>query len=151
MSAKVFSTAVCLDSNIFVCLMSPDESNDVIEDFFNILNRRGCSFYAPSLMQFEIAQTFGKKERARLMTSDSVDDAVKQLCALPILLEWNESLLEKALDIYRQGFKSLYDASFLAVAMKRNIPLVTEDQEILKKGGKIYPHVYTMNEYHKQI
>lgn len=141
------SPEICLDSNVFIQLLSPDEKSDAIGDFFATIMARQYFLYAPSLIQFEIAKALRKKEKLKIFAADVADRGIEHFFALPVTLVWNKNLIHKAIALNRRGLKSLYDAAFLALAMDRSIPLVTEDREILAQGRKIYPHVLAVKEW----
>lgn len=138
---------VCLDTSVVVGMLSPDEHDESISAMFTKLHHERVLIYGPSLMNFEVLKAIRQQEKDNRIKPDEVVTALKEFSEWPILLVWNQDLVNETLALDRAGIKGVYDASFLALARLKGIPLITEDKQLRKTGRKFHPQVYTTEEW----
>lgn len=140
-------TEICLDANIILSCLCPDEDNPGGKRVIQYVIRNSISAWCPAVLNFEVAAALNKKEGLKLINEDHAMQILHHFFSLPILLVWNDELLRNAIKLQKRVGTTFNDTCYLALAMCRNIPLVTEDQNLLKKGRKIYREIYSAKEF----
>ena len=139
---------VCLDANIFVSCFVREHDHDACLNLFSLLRERDFIFYEPALVGFEITSVLRKKVRLGEITKGEADQALDLFCDLPLLLQWQPSLLAKSLkQSHFAEAKNAYDSSYLAVAMERNIACVTMDEDFLKRSRKVFKKIFSVRDF----
>lgn len=136
-------TEICLDANIILSCLCPDEDNPDGKEVIQYVISNGVSAWSPAVLNFEVAAALNKKEGLKLIREDHAMLILHHFFSLPIFLVWNDELLRNAIKLQKRAGMTFNDTCYLALAMGRNIPLVTEDQDLLKKGRKIYKEIYS--------
>lgn len=140
---------VCLDANVFVSSMVPNECDH--EASFSLLKRVervGIALFEPELVLFEVGSALHRKTMMGDLNEEHRDLLIEQFFRLPLLLQWQPSQTIRASALAKElTFKGISDACYLAVAQKRDIPLVTLDTDLIKKGRKTYRKVYSVGEF----
>lgn len=137
------SNAICIDNNVIINYLCNDEANEAVDKLFDRVFDEGQLIYVPALLNFEFAHVLARKKKTGYLTDEQGRFALKTFFQLPIVLTWKEEFLEIAYTLVENGLPSLYDASYLAVAMIKNIPLVTFDKELYKRARMQYDAVFT--------
>lgn len=138
---------LCLDANIFLSFLSPDETNKTIDQLFRKITMEESVIWGPALVNFEVAGVINRKVKMKLIKSEHQTEAIQLFCRLPLVLLFNEELMTKTMELQKNGIKSVYDASYLATAIIKSVPLITCDEELLQKGKKLYPAVFTPEQW----
>lgn len=139
--------SICLDANILTRYYSTDENRGGVDCLFDIIKDEGLMICVPALSHFEFSNAMAKKQKRAVMLPLEVKEATENLFKLPIIMYWNIDLIKRTHSLCEQGLPSFYDATYVATAMLNHIPLVTEDKELSKKARKIYPGVFTTDEW----
>ncbi len=93
---------------------------------------RGEDLAAPDLILVEVGNVLWKHQRRGVLAGADYVDAVEALQAAPIALTPIADLLRAAARIAAELDHPLYDCLYLALAMREGLPLVTDDQRLLK-------------------
>ena len=91
--------------------------------------------HVPSLWPYEIANAMLIAERRGRLKADSIADGMEAMEALDIVVEPGKTIERELVELARQNSLSVYDASYLALAMQLKIPLATRDKS-LKRAAK---------------
>ncbi len=87
----------------------------------------------PSLWFVEITNVLGMAERRGRIDSAGLQDALRLLRSLPLVVDelpsftWSEPVLR----LMRAHRLTAYDATYLELARRRGLPLVTKDRDLL--------------------
>lgn len=121
---------ICLDASVVGMLISPDENSDEVLDRYEQARLKREVFIAPHLLPFEIASVLRKKQLRRLLSGPEVMGAMHFFQGLKIQLVDFDGLIQKCLSLAETFGKNLtvYDASYLAVAEKKQAVLWTADR-----------------------
>jgi predicted nucleic acid-binding protein len=88
--------------------------------------------FAPSLIRYELANTFAKARRVGRLSTNDVIDGLRDFFALRIqALADEDALIVSASRLAERLGLSAYDATYVALAEELGITLVTNDQGIL--------------------
>ena len=104
----------------------PDKLNDSIAAAW----RAEISLLVPELALAEVTQVLLKKERLGFITQTEADEIFHSVLELPFEVYGHYDLLPDALSIARQYNLTVYDALFLALAIKKSADLITADQKL---------------------
>lgn len=90
----------------------------------------------PSLVAYEIGNALVILARKNFITKKDAIRKFKSISSIPTL-NIKEIALERAVEIAIELETTLYDASYLALALEENVPLITADRELYEKGKTI--------------
>jgi predicted nucleic acid-binding protein len=136
---------LCLDANIFIAAMVPgEEDHDAALEVLRIVQENDIPLYEPAVAVFEVVSAFYRKTLLGELNPQESERLNDLFFQLPLLLQWQTSLMKKASKIAAElSFKRLYDCTYLAVASAREMPFVTLDAELAKKGRRIHGKVHS--------
>ncbi|MBC8363830.1 MAG: type II toxin-antitoxin system VapC family toxin [Actinobacteria bacterium] len=89
--------------------------------------------HAPYLIDYEIDHALGRLERHRSLAAGVVDDARGLFAVLPLNRHAHRHVAERAWDLRRN--LSIYDASYVALAERLGVPLLTADRRLATAPG----------------
>lgn len=127
-------SAFVLDCSVTISWFMPDESFDI--DFLNQVAEKGA--IVPSLWSLEIGNVLLIAERKQRITLEQRQKALHILTELPITVDTmtaNHAWLE-TIELAERHELTLYDASYLELALRRSLPLATFDKS-LKKAAEL--------------
>lgn len=90
--------------------------------------------WAPALWPLEVANVLLVCERRKRLTSDHSLRFIRKLRALPIRIDDDTArqALETTIALAREHQLSSYDAAYLELAVRKGLPLASQDRELLK-------------------
>ena len=97
---------------------------------------------APGLLVVEIAALAWKRARRGEISEAAADRIVAALRQAPLEIRPTAELVTAALPLALQGELTLYDAFYVALAVKSDCPLVTADPKLYEvlRGGHLADH-----------
>ena len=129
--------SVVIDSSVTLAWLYWDEESEATERVFKmVLDRGGC---VPAIWRLEVANGLQQGIRRRRIDATFRDQALADLATLDIATDpdtnvfaWNETL--GLADRFRL---TLYDASYLELAMRLGFPLASLDRELRTAGRSL--------------
>jgi len=122
--------SLVIDSSITLAWIYSDETTDSVNRVFALLSRSGA--WVPGLWRLEVANVLEMGVRRKRHDAHFRDATLADLRQLPIQIDtetdqqaWNETLL-----IAVQHQLTLYDAAYLELSLRRNLPLATLDEAL---------------------
>jgi predicted nucleic acid-binding protein len=100
--------------------------------------------HIPAHALFEVFHGLAGLERRRLMSKEAVDGFVGRIGALPLNIDrsYDPTEMAKLHDLSRHAGLSIYDASYLELALRLDLPLATRDVRLAtaaqKAGAKLF-------------
>ena len=122
-------TEAVLDASILIQTLVREKYTDIALKLVGMLR----AIYVPSLILYEIGNTLVILTRKNLITKEDAIRKFESVSSIPTL-NIREIVLSRAIDIAVELKITLYDASYLALALKADAPLVTADRELYEKG-----------------
>ena len=125
--------AVCvLDASMAVSWFIPAEANAVAEAALDAVVQGGA--LAPALWPLEVANTLVMAERRRRMTEAQRFLALATLADLDITVEPQEvaRVWSLVVDLAQAHQMTVYDATYLELALRRSLPLATTDLALVR-------------------
>jgi predicted nucleic acid-binding protein len=92
------------------------------------LRRPGLELNAPELLLLEAANALWKHLLRGALDQDTAQEAIEALASAPIRWQGAPSLFADAFRIATQTRRSVYDCTYLALAIQLGQPLVTADR-----------------------
>lgn len=118
--------AFVIDCSVTISWLMPDESSNT--NFLDQVVKEGA--LVPSLWSLEVGNVLLLAERHKRISSKQRHEALFTLQELPIVVDimtshhaWLETM-----DLAERYNLSLYDASYLELALRRSVPLATLDK-----------------------
>jgi predicted nucleic acid-binding protein len=94
---------------------------------------RSSALAAPGLLDLEVIQTIGKKVQAGALTPAAGTEAVNRLKRLPIARHPHAALVDRIWAL--RGNLTAYDASYVALAERLRVSLLTADAALTTAPG----------------
>jgi predicted nucleic acid-binding protein len=124
-----------VDSSFTATLFLPDETNDESAALAGRIGRDGAT--APALWQLEMANLLLVAERRKRITPAMHKQITEALDVLPITVQspLTRGQRSDVIHLARRYALTAYDAAYLELSVRLNLPLATFD-EALRKASK---------------
>ena len=130
------SPVITIDANVWVALLDQaDAFHKKSLQFFQKLEKRGDSFFAPRYMLLEVGCAIARRCRDQKAGLSAVR-AIGEISCLRLKMA-NEELMTLALQLGSKNFLRGADALYVAVAYAEKTPLVTWDDELRSRAKSI--------------
>lgn len=126
-----------LDCSVTMAWCFEDECNDFTDEILESL--ASTTAIVPSIWPLEVANVLLQAKKNKRLTELQAASFVDALSSLPIIVD--SSTTDRAMHsifiLAGQSNLSIYDASYLELALREKIPLITHDKELLKAAKKL--------------
>lgn len=122
-----------LDNSVSAAWCFSDESNDYTEGVFSAIETHGRGI-APALWPLELANSLVVAERKKRVTAEKRNIFLASLAELDIEVELQatERIFTTAIELATTHGLSVYDAAYLELALRRQLPLASQDQALIR-------------------
>ena len=122
--------SMVLDSSVALAWIYANETTDAVLLLFDEIRIHGA--WVPGLWRWEIANVLQLNVRRGRHTADFRDGALSSLALLPVKVdtEADRQAWGAAIHLADRRRLTVYDASYLEIASRRNIPLATLDRDL---------------------
>lgn len=119
-----------LDSSVALAWVLPDEANPTLDRLCDRLTTEIA--HVPPVWPLEIGNVLLVAVKRGRLTAKNVRHLVAELCALPLKIDstCTERALEETLSLAKQYNITTYDASYLELAKRHDLPLATLDTKL---------------------
>jgi predicted nucleic acid-binding protein len=124
-----------IDCSVAAKWILPEPDRELAMQYLDQWQSGTIILLAPDILLAEIASLLAKKHRRKELTAQQAIDAYGFITAFAPKLEPSPNLMPLALNLSLQHQVSLWDATYLALAIQKNCPLVTADIRLFR-GGK---------------
>ena|SRR3989338_5441537 len=140
---------LCLDANVLIASMTAREVHHRSAlQLMKIIQDRQIVLYEPALLLYEVVATLYRRKISGEITAAEVEEFVDHFYQLPILFQWKPAVIQQASEVAEKlSLKRMYDCTYLAIAQLRNIPLITLDEQLIRRGRKCFPKIQTPAEF----
>lgn len=123
-------TRCVLDSSVALAWVLPGEGSEATEALLDEIAAAGAA--APGLWPLETANVLLQAEKARRITQDERRRSLATLAALPIHIDPDTAsqAFGRTLDLAETQGLTLYDASYLELALRLALPLASLDKKL---------------------
>jgi predicted nucleic acid-binding protein len=118
-----------LDASVTLSWAFPDEQSSAAARAADLLERSVDSALVPSIWWYEVRNILVVNERRGRITPARSAAFLKEIDNLDIVIDSPQSDL-LVLDLSRQNRLSVYDAAYLALAVREGLPLATFDKAL---------------------
>jgi predicted nucleic acid-binding protein len=122
-----------LDANVVISFLL-QEGSAYADRIFQKHLALGATAHVPSLWHLEIRNVLFLKERAKKLAAGEANQALSSLAVLTILTDAHTTASSTLMHLERimlhHGLTS-YDATYLELAYRLDVPIATQDKEII--------------------
>lgn len=129
-----------VDASVILAWMLPGERHQAAANLVARLRSAGAC--APDLLMLEVANALLTTERRGRITGGEREELTDVLARLPlILVPVGADQMQEAAEIASWFSLSTYDASYLALAMVRSLPIATFDTRLVAAAASLQVQV----------
>ncbi len=138
-----------LDNSVVMSWCFEDESNSYTEAVLESLEGKEAS--VPAIWPLEVGNVLLVAERRKRLSVASVTRFLALLSGLPIVVEQEtpERMLKDIVSLARTHALSTYEASYLDLAMRLDLPLATLDSSLMKAAKKCKVPAFAPDSYRR--
>jgi len=123
-----------VDASVGVKLFLQEDGSEQAEQLFTLLGREPAHVIAvPDLFFIECANVFRSRVLRRLMAPETARQAFAILRSLPLQTVSSSEVSSEALEFALAQSLSVYDGTYVALARRLGVPLVTADRRLAGK------------------
>jgi predicted nucleic acid-binding protein len=129
---KVAATSrFVLDASVTLAWCFPDESTAYTEGILDLL-AAGAEATTPALWPFEVANALLMAERRKRITTAQVASVLQRIASLPLRVDpiHVDRAFGQILSSAREEKLTAYDAAYLELAMREDLPLASLDDQL---------------------
>jgi len=122
--------SLVLDSSATLARLWEDETTEAVSRLFELIRDTGA--WVPSLWRLEVANALEMDVRRGRHVAEFRDGALADLALLPIQIdpETDRYAWDATLRLAGRHRLTLYDAAYLELALRRQLPLATLDRQL---------------------
>ncbi|MCH9638623.1 MAG: type II toxin-antitoxin system VapC family toxin [Betaproteobacteria bacterium] len=130
-------SAFVLDCSIAAAWLFDDEATTQTDDLLKQL--RNGSAFVPNLWHLELGNVLVQAERRKRITSTQISTRLELISRLPIETdtETDSRAFREILALARSETLTTYDAAYLELAIRRGLPLATQDKTLIHVANRI--------------
>ncbi len=130
--------SLVLDCSATLAWVYSDETTDEIRRVFDLLAQSGA--WVPQLWRLEVANVLEVNVRRKRHDAAFRDATLADLALLPIQVDpdTSQNAWGQTLQLAHRHALTLYGAAYLELALRRNLPLATLDED-LRRAAKAEP------------
>ena len=121
---------IVIDASIALAWTYADERTDAVMQIFDRVSRVGA--VAPVIWPMEIANSFAMSVRKNRITPSQRDVLIASFMALGVEIQHHPATAywHEILQVADKHLLTIYDASYLELAMRQKLPLATLDDDL---------------------
>lgn len=123
-------TSLVLDCSVTISWIIQDESNTLASTLLELVTQQGA--IVPSIWPLEVGNVLLRAERTKRITSIQRHVAIHALSELLITIDTftDRYAFLETMELAERHHLTLYDASYLELALRMNIPIATFDKQL---------------------
>jgi predicted nucleic acid-binding protein len=128
--------SLVLDCSITLAWVYADETTAAVRQVFDLVSQGGA--WAPALWRLEVANVLEMSTRRGRHNAAFRDATLADLTHLPIQIDGETDIRAWAetLGLAERHRLTLYDAAYLELAQRRELPLATLDRDLRRAAGE---------------
>jgi predicted nucleic acid-binding protein len=132
-------TRFVLDASYAISWAREEEQTPEALNHLRALGQREAEALVPMLWCTEIANVLLTLERSNKLSAELVSEWTTTFCMLPITVSPDDLVqaLTEVRPLAQAHGLSVYDASYLHLAMREQVPLATFDRQLIKAAPKV--------------
>ncbi len=127
--------SLVLDCSTTLAWVYSDETTDEVREVFELLSHEGA--WVPGLWRLEVANVLEMSVRRKRHDAAFRDATLADLSQLPIQVdaETDQHAWSATVHLAERNQLTLYDAAYLELALRRNLPLATLDEDLRRAAS----------------
>jgi len=126
-----------IDCSIAIAFFFKDERTEKIDKLFESIKKSNdIEIFVPSIFYSEFLNVMLIGERRKRTNYETIKKSLKIIKEFNLVQENFEGYELKVLDLAKKYDLSIYDASYLELAVRKNIPLISQDKKLIKATKK---------------
>jgi predicted nucleic acid-binding protein len=127
-----------LDNSVSAAWCFTDEGNTYTEAVFQSVAKDGGAV-APALWPIELANALVVAERRKRITIAQRELFLKNLASLDIEIQplTTEQIFRQGIDLATTHRLSVYDATYLGIAVRQRLPIATQDGALIRAAKEV--------------
>jgi predicted nucleic acid-binding protein len=121
--------AFVLDASVSLAWAFSDEQNQIANRAENLLKTRSEIATVPDLWWYEVLNVLMVGERRGRISAEGAEEFLSEISRLAIELDTTRDS-KPLLDLARRHNLTVYDAAYLALALRENLPFATLDKRL---------------------
>lgn len=140
---------LCLDANIFVAGIDAKEKDHAVSlEILKYAESHSLLYFEPALVLYEFSSVLHKKRMAGELSDEECEKGIDLFSHCHLIFQWKDPIIKMGIESAKTlGLHRTYDLAYLAVAEYRDIPLITLDDQLRKRGREIFKKVFTPEEF----
>ncbi len=123
-----------LDCSVTLPWFFEDETDGYADAVLHLLAREEAT--TPALWILEVVNGLLGAERRGRLSAEDVTSALAMLAELDIAVEQQSSVSTAVLAVAKEYGLTAYDAAYLELAMRENLPVATNDRDLAKAATR---------------
>ncbi len=125
-----------LDCSISISWCLVDEDDDYANSILPLMT--DATAWVPEIWSLEVVNTLLVAERRNRMTIEQSEQVIKLLQSLPIVIDTltSSQAFQRTLKLGREQSLASYDAAYLELALRKNLPLATNDYRLIEAAKR---------------
>lgn len=123
-----------VDASITAAWLLPDEKSEPTDQILARLSTGTA--YVPALWPFEIRNILIMAERRHRLTADMADQALRLVARFPLTIDQEIDHM-RCHEIARSKQLTYYDAAYLELAVRLELPIATLDKALSRAAGDL--------------
>ena len=130
-------TAVVIDSSVTLSWCFEDEASAAMDAIFEHVRDQGA--FVPGLWHLEVGNVLLQAEKRGRITTGDVTARLALIAELPIMTdhETTTRAWREILALARAEALTIYDTTYLELAVRRRLPLATKDDALLGAAKRL--------------
>ena len=123
---------IIVDTSIAACWCLPDEYSDAANEALNRIKQGGMT--VPALFRYELENVLLVNERRKRISASQASEGMTLISRLPstVDMEFDRTHL---VQVAQRHSLSIYDAAYLELAFRYDLPLATLDKRLAKAAN----------------
>jgi predicted nucleic acid-binding protein len=129
---------VVIDASVIASWFLPDEAGSEHEDLLNKIDK--IRIHVPTIYEHEFLNILLNAERNKRLEKAASIEILETVSRYPIIIEPSTALLMEHINVFelaRTYHLTAYDAAYLELALRLNVPLITNDKPLLEAAKKL--------------
>ncbi len=125
-----------LDCSISISWVLVDEDDYYANSILALMT--DATAFVPEIWSLEVVNTLLVAERRNRMTIEQSEQAIKLLQSLPIVIDTltSSQAFQGTFKLGREHNLASYDAAYLELALRKNLPLATNDNRLIEAAKR---------------
>jgi predicted nucleic acid-binding protein len=134
--------SVVIDASITAAWFLPDEKTDYTKAVFEAVSSSEIKGIAPGLWAYEIRNTVLTALRRGRISKPDCQQILTSLNELKVRLS-EPSSYDDLFALAQARSLTVYDAAYLAVALRQQLPLASLDRQLIRAAGEVRVEIYS--------